>query len=260
MGGELDLERWNTHLSRSVEVNGFGLELRLAQDPASNHLGMSVWDSSIVMFKFLDRNQARGELSRKKVHNKRCLELGAGMGLSGFGMALLGAAEVVQTDQKEVLPLLRANASRARTEAFNKAVTLPPIEARELDWGNAEHAAACGPPFDFVVATDCVYSEALVAPLLQTMLHVSNSRTRIVVMNERRSLSVEEVFHREARKLFHVHRVPQAKMDPRYQHEDILLYYLKRHSDQKVAELAAAAGEASQDAAAAAPEQPGACA
>ncbi len=50
----------------------------------------------------------KGEFSRAKLAGKRAIELGAGMGLGGIALALLDM-EVVLTDMKDVLPLLRRN-------------------------------------------------------------------------------------------------------------------------------------------------------
>ena len=54
------------------------------------------------------QNSRRGDFSRPKVRGKRALELGAGMGLGGMALALLGAA-VEFTDIGDVLPLLQRN-------------------------------------------------------------------------------------------------------------------------------------------------------
>lgn len=50
----------------------------------------------------------KGDFSRAKVRGKRGIELGAGMGLGGMALAMLGA-DCVLTDVAEVLPLLTRN-------------------------------------------------------------------------------------------------------------------------------------------------------
>jgi len=45
------LVRWETHLSPRITVQGFGMSLLLEQDPDTDHLGTTVWDSSIVTFR-----------------------------------------------------------------------------------------------------------------------------------------------------------------------------------------------------------------
>lgn len=137
-------ERFNTHTSTSVELPLFGSTWRLAQAPNTNHLGTTVWDASIILAKWMEKNARKGsELSRPKLVGKRVLELGAGMGLGGLAAAALGA-DVELTDVAEVLPLLRQNA-----EALMGKATLATSDAawvagagsvsvRELDWEKRE--------------------------------------------------------------------------------------------------------------------------
>ena len=92
---------------------------------------------------------------------KRCVELGAGIGLVGAVAAALGAARVVLTDVADAQPLLRRNAARAGA-----------LEARELLWGDAAHVEACGAAqFDVVLGADILYHQeaADVEKLVQTM-------------------------------------------------------------------------------------------
>eukprot|EP00878_Enallax_costatus_P039629 GHUV01045490.1.p1 GENE.GHUV01045490.1~~GHUV01045490.1.p1 ORF type:complete len:172 (+),score=20.38 GHUV01045490.1:270-785(+) len=83
-------ERWNTHFSTTCDVEVLGVNLRLAQDPNSEHLGTTVWDASIVLAKYFEKNIRKGDFSRPKATGKRAVELGAGMGLAGLAFALIG--------------------------------------------------------------------------------------------------------------------------------------------------------------------------
>jgi hypothetical protein len=56
----------------------------------------------------LRQNSRKGEWAPNRVRGRRALELGAGMGLGGMALALLGAI-VVSTDVEAVMPLLRLN-------------------------------------------------------------------------------------------------------------------------------------------------------
>ncbi|KAL4181213.1 hypothetical protein AMTRI_Chr12g270160 [Amborella trichopoda] len=58
-----------------------------------------------------ERNCRKGQFCPNKLMGKRAIELGAGCGLAGFGMTLLGC-NVISTDQKEVLPLPMRNVER----------------------------------------------------------------------------------------------------------------------------------------------------
>jgi predicted nicotinamide N-methyase len=99
------------------------------------------------MAKYLERQagRPRGDWSRSALKGKRAVELGAGMGLGGMALALLGC-DVMLTDVAEVLPLLRRNAAQVRPEALRAAdgplrgADVGRAEVRELDWAVAEHA------------------------------------------------------------------------------------------------------------------------
>ncbi|KAK9830946.1 hypothetical protein WJX81_000881 [Elliptochloris bilobata] len=234
-GRDGGFSRWNTHFSTVVNVTLLGTELRLSQDPKSLHLGTTVWDASIVLAKWLERNARKGELSREKLRGKAVLELGAGMGLAGFACALLGA-RVMLTDTAAVLPLLarnyEANLSPAalRSSGSELAGAVGPVEVRELDWFQPEQVAAAGGPYDFILAADCVYNEALVDTLLRVVLALSNKRTTVVVANELRSDAVQERFRTAFEHHFVIKRVPRAKLDAVHQHPSIDILLLRRRS------------------------------
>ena len=65
----------------------------------------TVWDSSIVLSKFLERRFGAGPAA---LSGRRAVELGAGCGLVSCVLARLGA-DVTATDMEPNLPLLRDN-------------------------------------------------------------------------------------------------------------------------------------------------------
>jgi len=232
------MERWNTHFSDHVEVEALGCFFYLKQDPNSMDLGTTVWDASIVWAKYVEKQSARrGEFVPSKTRGKRVLELGAGMGLGGLAMCALGC-DVVLTDRAEVLELLQNNVDRnlpnrspgtatssdfsSGKEHFGTAIVRP------LHWGNAEELRALDPPFEYVLCTDCVYQEGLCRPLVDTLASATSSRSKVFVVNEHRSQSVQDTFMTCLEEQFHVKKVPHSKMDPAYQHPSIDIYILKR--------------------------------
>ncbi|XP_026439890.1 protein N-lysine methyltransferase METTL21A-like isoform X2 [Papaver somniferum] len=107
----MEEDRLNSPHTSAISLEIFGHQLQFSQDPNSKHLGTTVWDASMVFVKFLERNCRKGKFCPAKLKGKRVIELGAGCGVAGFGMAMLGC-DVVTTDQVEVLPLLMRNVDR----------------------------------------------------------------------------------------------------------------------------------------------------
>ncbi|XP_020088596.1 protein N-lysine methyltransferase METTL21A-like isoform X2 [Ananas comosus] len=136
----MDDDRLNSPSSSAVTLEVLGHRLHIAQDPNSKHLGTTVWDASMVFVKYLEKNCRKGRFSPSKLKGKRVIELGAGCGLAGLGMALLGC-DVITTDQVEVLPLLMRNVERntswilqANSDSANHFMQLLLAQFRLRSW------------------------------------------------------------------------------------------------------------------------------
>lgn len=224
----MEHDRLNSPDTSAIILEVLGHQLQFSQDPNSKHLGTTVWDASMVFVKFLEKNCRKGRFSPSKLKGKRAIELGAGCGLAGFGMALLGC-HVISTDQTEVLPLLIRNAERNSsriTQMKSESDTFGSIEVAELNWGNEDHIKAVEPPFDYIIGTDVVYAEHLLEPLLQTIHALSGPKTTILLGYEIRSTNVHEQMLDMWRRNFEVKIVPRAKMHNMYQHPSIQLYIM----------------------------------
>ncbi|CAA0832604.1 S-adenosyl-L-methionine-dependent methyltransferases superfamily protein [Striga hermonthica] len=226
----MEADRLNSPHTSAVVFEVLGHQLQFAQDPNSKHLGTTVWDASMVFAKFLEKNCRKGRFSPSKLRGKRVIELGAGCGVAGLGMALLGC-DVISTDQAEVLPLLMRNVERntSRILQMNPAPDyFGSIQVAELNWGDADHIKAVGPPFDYIIGTDVVYAEHLLQPLLQTILSLSGPRTTIMLGYELRSTNVHDQMLDLWKMNFEVKSIPKAKMHSEYQHPSIQLYMMSR--------------------------------
>ncbi|XP_048135891.1 uncharacterized protein LOC115734162 isoform X2 [Rhodamnia argentea] len=180
-----------------------------------------------------EKNSRRGKFCPSKLKGKRVIELGAGCGVAGFGMALLGC-DVVTTDQAEVLPLLRRNVERNTSRILQmNPDSFGSIQVAELDWGNMEHINAVDPPFDFIIGTDVVYSEHLLEPLLETICALSGPRTCILLGYEMRSTSVHEQMMQMWKRSFDLKPIPKSKMHTKYQHPSIQLFMMGSKSMEK---------------------------
>ncbi|KAK9175766.1 hypothetical protein WN944_027775 [Citrus x changshan-huyou] len=199
----MEADRLNSPSTSVINLEVLGHQLQFSQDPNSKHLGTTVWDASVVFVKYLEKNCRKGRFCPSKLKGKRVIELGAGCGVAGFGMALLGC-NVITTDQIEVLPLLKRNVewNTSRISQMNPGSDLlGSIQAVELDWGNEDHIKAVAPPFDYIIGTD-------------------------VLGYEIRSTSVHEEMLQMWKSNFNVKLVPKAKMDSKYQHPSIQLFVM----------------------------------
>ncbi|CAM9844708.1 unnamed protein product, partial [Laminaria digitata] len=179
------------HLHLSTTIYG-----ALAKDPTSDNLGTTIWDASVILVRYMERNPQL--YSRRKLEGKRVLELGAGCGLAGMYFALQGA-HVTFTDLIEVVPLLQRNVTMnlggqaAETDSGGShgkkyksaaAAAVPKAKVLEYCWGKPLDGLA--PPYDYVVACDCVYVERLVESLVWSMKQVSGRGTTLLVASEKR--------------------------------------------------------------------------
>ena len=132
---------------------------------------------------YLDHVCAHGfELSARLASGARVCELGAGCGVAGMAFALRGAAVTFTDVVPSVLERLEQN---VRANLPDEAVAS--ARFREFRWGG-ENPTACGlaPPYDIVVAADCVYEKAAVASITHALLSLADERSTIVICNERR--------------------------------------------------------------------------
>ncbi|MEW5306988.1 MAG: hypothetical protein WDW36_009411 [Sanguina aurantia] len=263
---ETSWDRWNTHASTSIEQEVLGTVLHLQQDPSSEHLGTTVWDASIVMAKYFEKNLRKGEFARSKLRGKRAIEIGAGMGLGGLAFAMMGA-DVIITDTTEVLPMLRRNYERNLSPAAINASgchgtwadSVGKVVVAELDWTVPEQVAPLLPPFDYVLAADCIYHEHITEDFHRTVMDLTNEKSTVVVVNELRSESVHSRFMELFTATHTMKKVPHAKMDPQFQHPNIMIYILRKRKPAGGAAGGAADpedGDADEDAEDDAPEAP----
>jgi len=169
------------------------------------------------------------------------IELGCGIsGLIGLSLGP-SIASYILTDQDYVMKLLKQNLKENQLQLSipkskgRKSVgrgkrgseVSPPglsnIIARPLDWETDQVTASwigadITSSFSAIIACDCIYNEALVAPLVQTCIDVSKLKqqgepTVCIVAQQLRSPDVFEAWLREFTESFHVWRIPDDELD-----------------------------------------------
>ena len=177
---------------RVLEVeDGFGA---LSENESQSATGAVVWNTSVVVAAWLEANRAlvrRWVVDAARVDDPArrpaAVELGAGCGLCSVLLALVveaaaAAGRTVATDREEMLPLLRRNcAANVALSAAGGSDSGGGLTVAPLWWGDAATTAAIAPPFDFIVATDCVYDYEIIEPLLACLNALSHSATRVLL-------------------------------------------------------------------------------
>ena len=62
-------------------------------------------------------------------------------------------------------------------EGQDVSATVGHVTVQELDWSIPDHYSAVSPPFDYVLAADCVYHEHIVEDFLCTVLAVTHKKS-----------------------------------------------------------------------------------
>ncbi|XP_040281871.1 EEF1A lysine methyltransferase 3 [Bufo bufo] len=147
-----------------------GRELRITQHFGGT-LGVAapVWDAALYLCTYLEEEKLN-------VKGKRVIELGAGTGIVGILVSLLGG-HVTVTDLPHVLPQIRKNVS-----ANVPLDHLPNVCA--LSWGfDHTHFPQ---DYDFIFGADIVYLKETYDLLVQTLQHLCGPRTTVFLSSEMR--------------------------------------------------------------------------
>eukprot|EP00466_Bigelowiella_natans_P012985 jgi/Bigna1/72454/fgenesh1_pg.20_\ len=187
-------------------IHDTGIIIEEVANSGHDGTGLVIWDGSVVLGKYLEHSFQKNE----EIKGSKILELGSGTGLVAISAACLGA-EVWATDLEYSLKNLRINARRNSDAIKNAGGTL---HVEELDWKNPKKSAKNIPfaDLDFVVASDVIWVEWLIQPLVQTLDYILSSSKRrketnhkretcIILSHQTRSKASDAKFFAELRKL-----------------------------------------------------------
>ncbi|GFP95793.1 protein n-lysine methyltransferase mettl21a [Phtheirospermum japonicum] len=207
--------------SLQLSIDACGRSLSVLQSPSSlgtpGVTGSVMWDSGIVLGKFLEHSVESGEIS---LQGKKVVELGSGCGLVGCIAALLGA-QVILTDMPDRLKLLKKNVETNLYGDVRGSATV-----NELTWGDDLDSEFTDPIPDFVFGSDVVYSEGAVVDLMETLVELCGKQTTVILAGELRNDAILEYFLEAAMKEFVVGRVDQEQWHPDYRSSRVAIYVL----------------------------------
>ncbi|MBF0440276.1 MAG: methyltransferase domain-containing protein [Oligoflexales bacterium] len=122
-----------------------------------------IWPSALALGRFINENYSN-DLGRKKV-----LELGCGIALPGMVATALGGKTTAADYLAEIGELLEKN---------KRLNGLSGIEFRLMDWQSESTPEG---NYDFVIASDILYERQYFAQIIDLLLKVSHSNTRIII-------------------------------------------------------------------------------
>ncbi|KAK6134910.1 hypothetical protein DH2020_031354 [Rehmannia glutinosa] len=217
-----------------IELSVIDTRLSIQQDNGSMHVGTSVWPCSLVLVKFAERwhplKCAAGDnpyADLLNFTNKRGVELGAGCGVASMGLYLLGLHDVVVTDIAPVMPALKHNLKR------NKPALKKALKTTQLYWGNEDQLKSLKPPFDFVIATDVVYLEETVAPLIKAMEVLMADDGVVLLGYQLRSPEAHKLFWEMCVDVFEVEKIPHEHLHPEYAYEEADVYVFRKKKKEQ---------------------------
>ncbi|KAJ1819874.1 Protein-lysine N-methyltransferase efm6 [Coemansia sp. S610] len=188
--------------------------VRLLQDASGATgcgVGSTVWDTGLVLAKYLDHQTSLGNLD---LSGKTVLELGSGTGIVGIALGRLHPqCQVILTDKKELIPLLSRNIE------LNSAMSN--TRAQCLDW-TLPTALDVVP--DLIVVSDGIWDKDLHQPLAETLARLAGSETRVLLAYETRKFDEEAEFIAKWSQTFRFRDIKPSEQDPVMQSEDIFMF------------------------------------
>lgn len=240
-----------SEFSYAVAIPGTNQQvlLRAVQDrdicagtPAFPSHGHCVWDAALLLADYLQTSccGAAGTVEgdgRFQYRGKKVVELGAGVGLVGMTLAILGA-HVTLTDQDYALPLLAKNvavnfAAAAVASQSDTIAAVPVVE--KCQWG--EPFESCGTltswtkSVDVVVFSDVLYHESAYLLLMKTLCELVSPATDVFFSFETRNATIEANFMLQLEEKFDVEEISHADNAhafARFKHPDELFVFHAR--------------------------------
>ncbi|CAM9505229.1 unnamed protein product [Sphacelaria rigidula] len=147
--------------------------IRITEDWSGDGNGIAglQWLGGVVLSRYMDSRQIFAE---DHFVGLRVIEVGAGCGLTSIYAAMRGAdVTITDMDIDKCLENVETN--------LGPAGIADKVCVRRLVWASAEDLAMCEPPYDMVIAGDCLYEEACITPLLKTMWELAGPETDVLL-------------------------------------------------------------------------------
>ncbi|KAI9594955.1 putative methyltransferase-domain-containing protein [Syncephalis fuscata] len=193
--------------------------------PATDHAiktASSVWDASLILAKFLEKNANELELK-----NKRTIELGAGQGIPSMAAAILGASATVTDAPEAVTALQEVIRLHTSLDHHNKDHS---IRVCALDWNECP-AWTVNEQWDIIMASDVLWLYQLIEPFVLTLKTLSDAspHARIFISHQTRANRVDKQFSNllQASQL-QLKEVPSSQLDMQFWKDTVHIWEITR--------------------------------
>jgi predicted nicotinamide N-methyase len=182
------------------------------QNDTLNH-GTTIWDSSIITAQYM---QHLLHSSSNSLNDKKCIELGSGCGLLGLVMCSMGLQTTLTDLEYVVVNILQDNVKRnlwILNQHRHENNFLLDAQVKILDWTVTRlRPPEFTPPYDYIVATDCVYSLDLIHHFVRCINELANEKSLIFCGLERRDQLVTETFVNACKSGFNIIKISEKKL------------------------------------------------
>eukprot|EP01083_Nonionella_stella_P218861 784426_1 len=155
--------------------------IEIKQSGQNDRIATRVWDASIVLSHYLDRNA-----KELQIESKYILEIGAGLGLCSIVCSLLNAKHVYLTDiDPHCMELAQQN--------IQKNTCDDNVSVHKYFWGSDLNKTTMKRnQFDIIIGADCIYLKETYKSLLQTFIHIFHFNPNAIVI-----LAFADRFHHQ---------------------------------------------------------------
>lgn len=159
--------------SSTVSTSGSNLIHIEQKQELENSCGGIVWESAFALAEYLRKQNVFKKNKKHKIRD--CIDIGAGTGFLGIWVhkqkRIPNIVErTVITDTMECFELMKRNVKRNFSENDESSKT---IDVQPLDWTSEKDLDALATTgrgkFDLLVATDVIFAERLVEPLIRCL-------------------------------------------------------------------------------------------